>query len=169
MAYIKSGPEKARKIAVSDNFITEYMPEANGNFVKVYLLGLSQCMLDSPMTWREMADKLFMLESDIIRAWNYWAEKKVIKFDGENVEFLDIDIRKSVELLETKPVYYPDEISQCAAKNPELSGMFQIVQKILQKPFSSADLIVIFSLYDYYRIPLDVIPMLITYCVNSGK
>ena len=47
--------------------------------------------------------------------------------------------------------------------------MFQIVQKILGKPFSSTDLVVVYSLYDYYRLPMDVIPMLVTFCVNNGK
>lgn len=169
MAYKKSMPEKAREISVQEAFVTEYMPEAGGNFVKVYLLGLSQCMLDKPMTIREMADKLCILESDIIRAWNYWADKKVVKFDGENVEFLDLTIKNKLQIVETKPVYYPEEISACVAANPELSGMFQIVQKILQKPFSSTDLTVVYSLYDYYRIPLDVIPMLVTFCMKNGK
>ncbi len=169
MAYKKLMPEKARELSVQEAFITEYMPEANGNFVKVYLLGLSQCMLDKPMTRSEMADKLCILESDVIRAWNFWADRNVVKFDGENVEFLDLNVKNPVKISETKPVYYPEEISACAEASPELAGMFQIVQKILQKPFSSTDLIVIYSLYDYYRLPIDVIPMLITFCIKNGK
>ena len=169
MAYKKSTPEKAREISIAEAFITEYMPEANGNFVKIYLLGLSQCMLDKPMTRSEMADKLQILESDVVRAWNFWADKKVVKFDGENVEFLDLNAKNNVQILDTKPVYYPEEISACMAANAELSGMFQIVEKILQKPFSSTDLVVVYSLYDYYRIPLDVIPMLVTFCMKNGK
>lgn len=169
MAYKKSMPEKAREISVQEAFITEYMPEANGNFVKVYLLGLSQCMLDKPMSRSEMADKLCILESDVIRAWNFWADKKVVKFDGENIEFLELSRKNQVQVLETKPVYYPEEISACMSANTELADMFQIVQKILQKPFSSTDLVVVYSLYDYYRIPLDVIPMLVTFCMKNGK
>ena len=155
MAYKKAMPEKTREISVSDVFVTEYMPDANGNFVKVYLLGLSQCMLDKPMSASEMADRLCMLESDIIRAWNYWTEKKVVKYDGENVEFLDLEAKKTMQLLETKPVYFPEEISVAASVNSELAGMFHIVEQILKKPLSSADLTVIYSLYDFYRIPLD--------------
>ncbi|MFA7637318.1 MAG: DnaD domain protein [Monoglobales bacterium] len=169
MAYKKALPESPREVKVSDVFITEYMPDSNGNFVKVYLLGLSQCTNEKPMSHSEMAETLGLLESDVIRAWKYWADKKVVKFDGENVEFVDLDHKEPIKIIETKPVYYPEEIAACTKAHPELEGMFQIVQKILQKPFSSADLTVIYSLYDYYRLPLDVIPMLVTYCVKNGK
>lgn len=169
MAYKKTAPEKSREITVSDVFINEYMPDANGNYVKVYFLGLSQCSLEKPMSQREMADRLSLLESDVVRAWKYWADKKVVKFDGENVEFLDIVAQKNVTPIETKPVYYADEIASSAAANFQLSDMFQIVEKILNKPLNSTDLTVLYSLYDYYGMPLDVIPMLVTYCIKNGK
>lgn len=169
MAYKKAVAEKKREITVSDVFINEYMPDANGNYVKVYLLGLSQCTLDKPMSHKEMADKLSIIESDVIRAWNYWAEKGVVLFDGENVEFADLSAKKRAPVIETKPAYTPEEIFVCARANKELSDMFSTIEKILQKPLSSTDLTVVFSLYDYYRMSLDVIPMLITYCVKNNK
>ena len=169
MAYKKAMAERKREVAVSEVFINEYMPDANGNYVKVYLLGLNQCMLDKPMNHREMADKLSLMESDVIRAWSYWAEKGVVVFDGENVEFADLTAKKQLPVFEIKPTYTPDEIFVCARANKELADMFSIIEKILQKPLSSTDLTVIFSLYDYYRLSLDVIPMLITYCVKNNK
>ena len=169
MAYIKAVPENVAETVVSDVFITEYMPDANGNFVKVYLLGLNQCKQERPMTIKEMADKLCMLESDIIRAWNFWADRNVVNFDGENVEFLQLIQSKKISLNETKPVYFADEIAESARTNPELAGMFQIVGKILAKPLSSNDITVLYSLYDFYGMALDVIPMLVTYCVGNGK
>ena len=169
MAYKKAVPENMQEIAVSDVFINNYMPDANGNFVKVYLLGLSQCIKDNPMTTAQMADKLSMLESDIVRAWSYWADRNVVKFDGENVEFLELNTVKKIPPTETKPSYYAEEITACASANRQLSEMFRIVEKILDKPLSSADLMVIYSFYDFYRIPLDVIPMLVAYCVGTGK
>ena len=167
MAYKKALPEKLREIAVSDVFINEYMPDASGSYVKVYLLGLSQCMKEKPMSLSQIADKLSMLESDVIRAWNFWADKKVVKFDGENVEFIELE--KPVMITETKPVYYPDEIVLSASSNKQIADMFVVVEKILTKPLSSADLTVLYSLYDFYRMPIDVIPMLVTYCVANGK
>lgn len=169
MAYKKAIAEKKRETAVSDVFINEYMPDADGNYVKVYLLGLNQCMLDNPMTHQEMADKLSLPLSDVIRAWSYWAEKGVVTFDGENVEFADLSVTKRLPVVETKPTYTPEEIFICARANKELADMFSTIEKILQKPLSSTDLTVIFSLYDYYRMSLDVIPMLITYCVKNNK
>lgn len=169
MAYKKAITEKKRETAVSDVFINEYMPDANGNYVKVYLLGLSQCTLDKPMSHSEMADRLSLPVAEVIRAWAYWADRGVVVFDGENVEFSELSSKKKMPDFDTKPMYTAEEIFVCARANKELADMFSTIEKILQKPLSSTDLTVVFSLYDYYRMSLDVIPMLVTYCVKNNK
>lgn len=169
MAYKKAVPEKKREVKLSDIFINEYMPDANGNFVKVYLLGLSQCTKESPLTLKQMADKLCLPESEVVNAWNYWSDRNVVVFDGENIEFLELDEKKTFKNIETKPIYSAEEITYHSASNKQLGDMLRMVEKIIEKPLSSNDLVVLYSLYDYYRLPLDVIPMLITYCVKNGK
>ena len=169
MAYTIAKSAESGKTVISDVFITEYMPDANGTFVKVYLLGLSQCTKNSPMSFSQMAERLSVTENDVIKAWSFWADKRVVEFDGENVRFLELESAAQVSRIETKPVYSADEIFACAAANKQLGDMLRMVEKILSKPLSSTDLTVLYSIYDYYGMPAEVIPMLVTFCVRNGK
>ncbi len=68
---------------VSNVFIDEYMSKANGEFVKVYLylLRLLNCgddTLVSNLSTEAMARHFDMLESDVVRALNYWSSKNLL-------------------------------------------------------------------------------------------
>ncbi len=170
MAYKKSIESKKTETAVSNVFIEKYMPEADGDFVKVYLLGINQCSCEKPLSLSQMASALGLTEKNIFDAWKYWDEKGVLSFDGENIEFFDLNCQKGNDInLQTKPVYSAEEIYYCASKNKQLSELFGVVEKILSKPLSSTDLMVVYSFYDYYGLPVDVIPMLISHSVRMGK
>ena len=68
--------------SVSNIFMDEYMPRANGEFIKIYLhllrLVNSNNDIADELTTERIADKFSMLESDVIRALNYWAEQNLI-------------------------------------------------------------------------------------------
>ena len=68
--------------SVSNIFMDEYMPRANGEFIKIYLhllrLVNSNNDIADELTTERIADKFNMLESDVIRALNYWAEQNLI-------------------------------------------------------------------------------------------
>ncbi len=73
---------EAEETSVSNYFIDEIMPKANGEFVKVYLylLRLAQDPLAQPDT-EQMADQLMCTEKDILRALKYWAKEGLISLE----------------------------------------------------------------------------------------
>ena len=77
-----------RTTALSNTFIDEYMGNANGEFVKVYLY-LLRCYQDRTMkvSVDSFADSLNCTEGDILRAFKYWEEQSLISVcfdeDGE--------------------------------------------------------------------------------------
>lgn len=65
---------------VSDIFIDQYMPKANGEFVKVYLYLLRATGSGAGIaTISEIADHFSNTEADIIRALNYWASEGILQ------------------------------------------------------------------------------------------
>lgn len=65
---------------VSDIFIDQYMPKANGEFVKVYLYLLRATGSGSGIaTISEIADHFSNTEADIVRALNYWASEGILQ------------------------------------------------------------------------------------------
>lgn len=65
---------------VSNNFIDEYLPNANGEFVKVYLY-LLRCMhsAEYSSTLSAIADRLNHTETDVKRALIYWEKLGFVK------------------------------------------------------------------------------------------
>lgn len=54
---------------LNNNFIDNYMPEANGEFVKVYIYLLRLLSdVSVPFSLEQMADHFFCTERDIVRA-----------------------------------------------------------------------------------------------------
>ena len=65
---------------VSDIFIDQYMPKANGEFVKVYLYLLRVTGSGAGIaTISEIADHFSNTEADIVRALNYWASEGILQ------------------------------------------------------------------------------------------
>ena len=68
---------------VSDIFIDQYMPKANGEFVKVYLYLLRATGSGAGIaTISEIADHFSNTEADIIRAINYWASEGILQLQS---------------------------------------------------------------------------------------
>ena len=69
----------AEVTVLTNNFIDNYMPEANGEFVKVYIY-LLRLLSDAsvPFSLEQMADHFFCTERDIIRALKYWEKEKLL-------------------------------------------------------------------------------------------
>ena len=71
---------------LENDFIDRYMPQANGEYVKVYLLvlrhlGDSSGMLSIP----EMADVLECTEKDVRRALRYWKKQGILDYTEYSV------------------------------------------------------------------------------------
>lgn len=68
---------------VSDIFIDQYMPKANGEFVKVYLYLLRATGSGAGIaTISEIADHFSNTEADIIRALNYWVSEGILQLQS---------------------------------------------------------------------------------------
>lgn len=168
MAYKKSSA--GSHISVSSAFIEDYMPGADGSFVKVYLTGLAQCEKGEAMSSAQLADKLNMLESDVVKAWRYWQKCGAVIISEKDIEFVELSEKSRISAdIQTKPVYTRDEVYSTVQEDTALRDMYRTIQNILGKPLSSNDIMIIYSFYDYYRLPTDVIPMLITYATGCDR
>ena len=64
---------------LSNRFIDNFMPRANGEFVKVYIY-LLRVVSAAPSSFNleDMADRLLCTDRDISRALKYWEAEKLI-------------------------------------------------------------------------------------------
>lgn len=64
---------------VSNLFIDEYMPKAQGDYVKIYLYLLRLMQSDRQVTTSDIADHFDITEKDLCRALRYWIKEDVLR------------------------------------------------------------------------------------------
>ncbi len=72
--------------AVDDKFITEWMPDAKGEYVKVYLMGLYACSVPDERlsSVKAMAQTLSMTESQVTAAFEYWRDTGLVSITSSS-------------------------------------------------------------------------------------
>ncbi len=73
--------------SVSNIFIDEYMPKANGEFIKIYLHLLRLVHTgneNEELSISKIADKFHMLETDVIRALHYWSDQHLVSLSFDS-------------------------------------------------------------------------------------
>lgn len=82
--------------SVENMFISEYLPMAPGNYVKVYLFGLMNAELGGSVDMNVSSNVLNLPLEEIEKAWAYWEDKGAIRqvYDVEahayRIEFLSL-------------------------------------------------------------------------------
>ncbi len=70
---------------VDNQFILEYLPNATGDAVRVYLYGLMQCYHpQQAMTMEQMARELSLSEDAILTAYRHWERKGLVRRIQDN-------------------------------------------------------------------------------------
>jgi len=179
---------------VSNFFITHYMLEADGTYVKIYLYTLNSCMHNSDsLSTSVIAETLNILESDVINSFKYWEKVNVMKVSSTNNTILDIQFLELNEInientpintsvinpppsksnvpktisLDNKPEYSPEELA-LYSNSPEIRQLFLIAERYFGKALSPAELNTLYSFYDWLRLPTEVIEYLLEYCISNG-
>lgn len=121
---------------VSDIFIDQYMPKANGEFVKVYLYLLRATGSGAGIaTISEIADHFSNTEADIIRALNYWASEGILQVQtGADGQIIGINLCSlSVSGMQAAQSNIQSAVADNAAQNNlQNSVVNNATQNILQ-------------------------------------
>ena len=160
--------------SISNLFLDQYMPRANGEYVKVYLyllraLGRPSCELSVA----GLADALDRTESDILRALKYWEKQGILKLECDSTNTLQGIYLCSISSLEenslpAKKSRSRDELSQFS-KQEECRQLMFVCEQYLKKPLSPSEIETIFYFYDQLHFSADLIEYLVEYCVCKGS
>ena len=164
---------------ISNTFIDEFMPDANGAFVKVYLTlvrMLSNAV--SNFSVSTIADKLELTENDIIRSFSYWEKQSLLSINKDiNNNISQISLLTPERKEKKEPTtrntpamrsYSAKEIA-AVAKNTEFRRSVNIVEKYMERTLSPTDVEFIVYLYDSLHFSADLIFHLYAYCIIRGK
>jgi DnaD/phage-associated family protein len=181
---------------VPNTFIDQFMPSANGAYVKVYLYLLRCCSGNCPeVTISSIADHLDNTEKDIIRALSYWeklnllvltrnAQKEITAISLNDINHISVnqpeiagidseldEIAVSIHT-EKKPArrqsYSAEKIEQFT-NNDEIQWAMHIVEIYLDRPLKPMDIQLILYLYEELHFSAELIMYLYEYCVSKSK
>ena len=185
--------KKNNETSISNIFLDNYMKDANGEFVKVYLY-LLRCMGDSSQSLSlcDIADKLNHTEKDVIRALKYWNSHDVLSvtFDKEtgepsSITVLPLENTGFGSFDRAKEKVSADSASDNGGHGVSHSGSFSrseltefkeredikqllyIVEKYIGKQLSSTDVRTLLYIRESLGLSCELIEYLVEYCVSN--
>ncbi len=124
--------------SVSNIFIDEYMPKANGEFIKIYLLLLRLVNTGcDDLSISMIADKFNMLEADVVRGLKFWSKQHLLSLsldlDG-NISGIKLEALNSNRYIVRKFSGKPETLAAASgevlpAAVPATSGVIVPVKK----------------------------------------
>lgn len=180
-----------------NDFIDNYMVNANGEFVKVYLFLLRH--LDDPcssLTIPMIADCLNNTENDVLRAFRYWETAGLLRLERDAEDRITgIELQKmtsvkksGADVMAAPSVSVPEEPAAEEPEAPvaapavppnavpldtfraqkEIKSLLFIAEQYLGKTLTRTDMETITYFYDTLHMSADLIEYLIETCVENG-
>lgn len=141
--------------SVENIFIDSFMPWADGNFVKIYLLGLRRAREDEEVNNKILADLLGVIENDIVRAWDYWEEMGIIKREDDSIVFLNLKKLFVENVYFAKTEEKKDLVETMT--NPIIADMLSKVEFLMRRTISPMDKQDLASWIEIYNMPPQII------------
>lgn len=140
---------------IDNMFIFEYMPEATGNAVKVYVYGLFLCKnSEFNVTAQDFADSLKLSEGEVKDAFSYWEEFGLVSIISEQpFEVIYHPFTSTAK---------PRKIK--AEKYTAFSNSLQAL--IPSRMISTAEFSEYFNIMEVYKIKPEAMLMIVKYCVD---
>ena len=174
-------------IPVPSWFIHDYMPHAMGGYVKVYLYLLTSFYeRETLLSIEDTASLLSMLTSEIISALEYWESKKILTLNALSTDDFEVSftfikpmekekkeppiqspIKAKTYIQQTRPNYSPSELT-IYLQNTQVQTLYQMAERSLGRLLSSSDQQILFGLYDWLHMPVDLIEYLLDHCATRG-
>ncbi len=160
---------------VENIFINEYMPQAPGDYVKVYLYGQMYAQFGLEMNDRTLASQLGLAEKKVAEAWNYWEQMGAVRklyFDEEGkVDF-------TVEFMSLKEMMYgknlgtmtePSDGMEEVYASEKIKDTFSGIEKTMGRSLSTTEIQTMLKWITDDRISPEVVLYCVEYCTEKDK
>ena len=169
--------------AVSHIFIDSYMVPAGGEFVKTYLL-LLRLSERGEVSLGELADRLALTETDVVRALRYWEREGLLALTEEEGELMSVSLIEPGRKENPLPAEKEPDLSSGGEKeksgkrsysaqqlirlqqNQDFAQLLVAVERYLGRPLTSWDTDMYAYLYEELGFSGEVLEYLTEYCVE---
>ena len=142
---------------VENQFVLEYLPDAKGDYVKVYLYGLMRCYHpEDDMTPERISRELNMTENDVEAAFRYWERRGLVRRISDKPpkwQYINIKQKNMSGTAETDPEY--EDFS---------NAVYEAFDKV--RRLHGSELNACFEWREDLKLPTEVIIMLLNHMVE---
>lgn len=168
---------------IENIFINDYMPIADGTYVKVYLLGYKYAKdKQGNFNNETIAKNLKIPLSDVLNAWIYWEnEGIVVRRDIEDeydyrVEFVNLKqlyIDNVYKYISNTPVekddYINNDVLISSNRNVDNKKMMEEIEEMFGRPVKINEKQKIVSWMNSYKMKPEIMTQAFSYCINNKK
>ena len=168
---------------IENIFITDYMPIADGTYVKVYLLGYKYAKdRQNNFNNETIAKNLKIPLSDVLNAWTYWENEGIVaKHDLEDdynykVEFINLKqlyIDNVYKYISKIPVdngnYIGNDELISTNRNSDNKKMMEEIEDMFGRPIKINEKQKIVSWMNNYKMKPEIMTQAFSYCINNKK
>ncbi|HPB79894.1 MAG TPA: DnaD domain protein [Sedimentibacter sp.] len=166
---------------IENIFINDYMPQADGTYVKVYLMGYKYAKDRLDFNNETLSKNLNLPLSDVLNAWNYWEnEGIIIKHETDDeynyiVEFVNLkqfyvdNVYKHIRNVNDKNSYVGNDKLISTARNPEIKTMMEEIEDMLGRPLKVSEKQKIITWLNKYKTKPYMMTQAFSYSVNNKK
>ncbi|HZK01894.1 MAG TPA: DnaD domain protein [Anaerovoracaceae bacterium] len=162
--------------AVENVFINEFIPDAPGNYVKVYLFALMYADIRVSIDNEDIAKQLSLQVEDVLAAWTYWEGRGVIRklypdpsdILHYRVEFIDLkeQIYGMNDKSKKKKESVPEKLKGIM-DDGELKQMYAQIEQITGRLFHGKEPVTILNWIGDYEISPEIVLFAYEYCKNE--
>lgn len=114
---------------VPDIFIAEYMPSADGDFLKVYMYCLFLCKYGKSATVEELSKKLELSEERVKDALTYWEDLKVLCRKDNSIVLTDLKEKEINRVFRLKGFSTPGDALHSSDRNKKRNRIISAINE----------------------------------------
>jgi len=172
------------EIAIENIFINDFMPMANGTFVKVYLIGYKYATDSTEVSNTTIGKHLNISIEDVVNAWKFWEEKGIIKTHDNDLEKDPSNF--DVEFFSLRQLYIENNFSTkkhsvsneqrytrnqdvllAMQENDDIRKMFRELSEIVHRELQPPEKLKILNILERYNMDPKVIIQAFKYSVEK--
>ena len=166
--------------SVENIFICEYMLEAPGDYVKVFIFGLMLTDSGRSFSDEQIAKDLYMSEDNVRKAWLYWKEAGLVTEKDGDMVFVSVKEKlygngsgRSGSCPAANADSQTRQEMESSARNildnGPLKKVFSAVEQSVGRPLNSTETSEILDWMETLNAAADVVICAYRYCADKGK
>jgi len=153
---------------VSDIFISEYLIDAHGDYVKVYLYCLYLAKFDKEITTLDLAKKTGLQIDRVKQAIDYLTNAEIVIPTEKGIMLCDLKEKEINRLYRPKLSTTPEEAEEKLERNKKRSEVITAINNtFFQGVMNTAWYNDIATIFDKYSFDEDVVYSLFRYCYDK--